>query len=120
MSRLPAEEQLVLELFVRDLAVSLAFYSGLGFEVERKEEDLAALRWEERALLLQHSTRLGERPPRPFGNLRIMVDDVDACWANALHLGAPVFNPIADRDYGLRDFIVLDPDGFGVRFASYV
>ena len=26
--------------------------------------------------------------------------------------------PPGDRDYGLRDFIVLDPDGFGVRFAA--
>jgi hypothetical protein len=25
---------------------------------------------------------------------------------------------VADRDYGLRDFTVLDPDGFGLRFAS--
>jgi len=26
--------------------------------------------------------------------------------------------PIADRYYGLRDFLIADPDGFGVRFAS--
>jgi hypothetical protein len=26
--------------------------------------------------------------------------------------------PIGDRYYGLRDFTIRDPDGFGVRFAS--
>jgi hypothetical protein len=25
---------------------------------------------------------------------------------------------IGDRYYGLRDFTIADPDGFGVRFAS--
>jgi hypothetical protein len=31
---------------------------------------------------------------------------------------ALVLAPIANRDYGLRDFTILDLDGFGVRFAS--
>lgn len=31
---------------------------------------------------------------------------------------APIIVPIADRYYGLRDFLIADPDGFGVRFAS--
>src|SRR5262245_65583591 len=26
--------------------------------------------------------------------------------------------PLADRYYGLRDFTIADPDGFGIRFAS--
>jgi hypothetical protein len=26
--------------------------------------------------------------------------------------------PLADRYYGLRDFAIADPDGFGVRFAT--
>ena len=33
-------------------------------------------------------------------------------------MGAPVLAPIADREYGLRDFTILDPDGFGVRFGA--
>ena len=114
------EDQLVLELFVRDFATSLEFYTALGFEVERSEEGFAVLRWEGCGFLLQMSKRLGERPLRPFANLRILVDDVDAKWNLANKLKAPVFVTIGDRDYGLRDFIVCDPDGFGVRFASPV
>ena len=118
MSRFRPEDQLVLELFVRDFAASRAFYTALGFDVEREEEDFAVLRWDGAGFLLQLNRRLGKVPERPFGNLRILVDDVDRRWELAHELGAPVFNPIASRDYGLRDFIVLDPDGFGVRFAS--
>jgi uncharacterized glyoxalase superfamily protein PhnB len=43
---------------------------------------------------------------------------VDAVWAVAQTLGLRVERSIADRFYGLRDFTVLDPDGFGLRFAS--
>ena len=78
------------------------------------------LRWEGCGLLLQVSDRLGERPARPAANLRILVPDVDERWRLVQQLGAPVFVPIADRDYGLRDFIVSDPDGFGIRFASQI
>jgi hypothetical protein len=34
--------------------------------------------------------------------------------------GLAVEQPIADRSYGLRDFRVRDPDGFGFRFASWL
>jgi hypothetical protein len=27
---------------------------------------------------------------------------------------------VADRDYGLRDFTIADPDGFGIRFATRI
>jgi hypothetical protein len=26
--------------------------------------------------------------------------------------------PVSDRYYGLRDFTIADPDGFGIRFAT--
>jgi catechol 2,3-dioxygenase-like lactoylglutathione lyase family enzyme len=112
------EDQLVLELFVRDFGSALAFYTALGFEVERSEPDFAVLRWEGCGLLLALAAHRGEPPSLPAGNLRVMVPDVDAVWRRVLDLGARVHVRIADRDYGLRDFIVLDPDGFGVRFAS--
>ena len=33
-------------------------------------------------------------------------------------MGASVMVPIGDRYYGLRDFTISNPDGFGIRFAS--
>ena len=49
-----------------------------------------------------------------------MVPDVDACWRRAIGMGARVLAPIADREYGLRDFTIADPDGFGVRFGTRI
>ncbi len=46
-----------------------------------------------------------------------MVPNVDDCWQLANDIAARVIIPIADRYYGLRDFTIADPDGFGVRFA---
>lgn len=120
MAVVPATEQLVLELFIRNLSVSVDFYTALGFEVERSEQDFAVLRWDGCALLLQVSRRLPDLPSRPLANIRIMVSDVDDRWLRAKAVHAPVFVEIGDRDYGLRDFIVVDPDGFGVRFATAI
>jgi catechol 2,3-dioxygenase-like lactoylglutathione lyase family enzyme len=114
---LPPTEQLVVEIFVRDLARSLAFYRGLGFSLLRAEPTFAELSWEGHRLFLDE--RRDHLPPAPpAANVRVMVPDVDARWAQVRELGAPVFQPIGDRYYGLRDFTILDPDGFGIRFAS--
>ena len=47
-----------------------------------------------------------------------MVPNVDDYWQLVNAMGARILVPIADRYYGLRDFIFADPDGYGLRFAS--
>ena len=47
-----------------------------------------------------------------------MVPNVDHYWTLANDIGARIVIAIGDRYYGLRDFTIADPDGFGVRFAS--
>lgn len=118
MRQFPPQDQLTIELFVRDFARSRDFYMALGFELEREEEGFAVVRFDGCGLMIQQLSRPGDPPGRPPGNVRILVDDVDERWDVALRMGARVFVPIGDREYGLRDFIVLDPDGFGVRYAT--
>jgi catechol 2,3-dioxygenase-like lactoylglutathione lyase family enzyme len=110
-------EQLVVEVFVRDLATSRDFYQALGFELLEDRRDFAILGWE------GHQLFLDERPdlpasPHPRANVRVMVKDVEAHWKRAKGIGATIAQELNDRDYGLRDFTITDPDGFGVRFAS--
>ena len=111
-------EQLVVEVFVSDIERSLEFYRALGFVQigDAAEGGFAILAWEASVLFLQEL----EVPPveRPQANVRVMVDDVDAYWQRAIELGATVYRPIDDREYGLRDFIIADPDGFALRFAT--
>jgi catechol 2,3-dioxygenase-like lactoylglutathione lyase family enzyme len=121
-----ATEQLVCEVVVRDINQSVAFYRSLGFEVLRDAGDFVELTWEHHRLFLaeisafqgvQNAVRV-RADEFPVANVRVMVRDVDHCWRAARDVGARVVVPIGDRYYGLRDFTIADPDGFGIRFAS--
>jgi catechol 2,3-dioxygenase-like lactoylglutathione lyase family enzyme len=122
----PPTEQLVTEIVVRDVRRSSEFYRRLGFRLHRDGGDFVELTWEGHLLFLAEPSAfhgIGEvqptaRPRLPVANVRVMVPNVDECWSLAIELGAPIILPIADRYYGLRDFTIADPDGFGIRFAS--
>ena len=47
-----------------------------------------------------------------------MVPDVDQIWQRLTELGPRIIVPIGDRRYGLRDFTIVDPDGYELRFAT--
>ncbi|HET9594394.1 MAG TPA: VOC family protein [Anaeromyxobacteraceae bacterium] len=119
-------EQLVTEIVVRDVRRSTEFYLGLGFSLHRDGGDFVELTWEDHLLFLAEVSafpKIAEvappaRPRLPIANVRVMVSNVDEVWTLANKLGAPIVLPIGDRYYGLRDFMLADPDGFGVRFAS--
>jgi catechol 2,3-dioxygenase-like lactoylglutathione lyase family enzyme len=118
MPYVPASEQLVVEIFVRDMVRATGFYRALGFELLRDAGTFVELTWEGHRLFLEERRDLPPIPDHPQANVRVMVADVDAWWKRARELGASVFQPIDDRDYGLRDFTILDLDGFGVRFGT--
>jgi catechol 2,3-dioxygenase-like lactoylglutathione lyase family enzyme len=119
-------EQLVTEILVRDIGRSVDFYRRLGFELLRDGGDFVELTWERHRLFLAEpsafhgvdAAALPVAPAFPLANVRVMVPDVDRHWTLARESGADVVVPIDDRYYGLRDFTIRDPDGFGVRFAS--
>jgi catechol 2,3-dioxygenase-like lactoylglutathione lyase family enzyme len=115
----PPTEQLVVEVFVSDLERSIRFYEYLGFKRNELHDRFASLTWEEHQIFLDERKDLPRLPSSaPRANVRVMVRDVNAAWERMSALGVQVSQPIGDRSYGLRDFTVVDPDGFGVRFAS--
>ncbi|MDQ3909704.1 MAG: VOC family protein [Thermoproteota archaeon] len=121
-------EQLVTEIIVRDIRRSTRFYRQLGFRVLHDAGDFVELTWEDHQLYItelsayreinREEIELLDPPKFPIANIRIMVPNVDHYWKQAEEIGAQVVIPIADRYYGLRDFIISDPDGFGIRFAT--
>jgi catechol 2,3-dioxygenase-like lactoylglutathione lyase family enzyme len=111
-------EQLVVELYVVELARSVAFYERLGFRVIRRETNFAELGWEDSRLFIEEVPDLPAPACPPVSNIRIMVPDVDHHWRIAGEMHLPVIRPLGDRYYGLRDFTVLTPDGVALRFAS--
>ena len=111
-------EQLMVEVYVRNLQASSAFYRHLGFDVVRQEEGFMELQWDSVLFALKELPDAPPPLPHPVGTLRIMVPDVDAYWRVAQQMGAPILWPIADRAYGLRDFTIVGPDGIGLCFAT--
>lgn len=114
----PANEQLAVEIYVRDLRSSLSFYQKLGFKLLRQEPAFAELAWEDSRLMLEEFKQMPSPPPFPVANIRVMVPNVDEYRALAEQLGARIFREIGDRYYGLRDFTLVGPDGIGIRFAT--
>ena len=111
-------EQLVTEIFVSDISRSKDFYSQLGFKLRNDKGSFVSLTWEGHELYLDERKDMPTHPDFPQANIRIMVPNVDDYWKLAKEMGARVLSPIEDRRYGLRDFTILDPDGFGVRIGT--
>jgi uncharacterized glyoxalase superfamily protein PhnB len=119
------------ELFVPDVDASVGFYTQtLGFDLVRIDppgddgRSAFAIVARSGAMIMLADERMlrgrGESVGAPRGRgieVRIMADDVDALYAALQQAGADIAVPLRDRDYGLRDFVVRDPDGFGLRFA---
>jgi len=118
MSELTA--QLVVEVMVKDITRSLGFYQALGFEIERSCETFAVLRWDNNYLFLAQMKAQSVSSNTLLANVRVIVPDVDLAWQRATSLGADVETPLTEQVYGLRDFTIRDPDGFGIRFAQLV
>jgi uncharacterized glyoxalase superfamily protein PhnB len=49
----------------------------------------------------------------------VVTDEPDALFARAVAAGAQVVRPLADTDYGSRDFSVRDPEGNVWSFGTY-
>ena len=102
-------EQLVIELYVRDFEASCAFYQAFGFQMIRDEDAL---------LFLEAIPNAPSSPSFPVGNIRILVPNVDDYWTLSQQMGVQVIRPIENRSYGLRDFTIVGPDSLGLRFAT--
>jgi len=113
-----APEQLIVEIYVRDVKRSTAFFEQLGFAVVRGEPTFVELGWDDSRLYLEQLPAQPNPPATMVANIRIMVSDVDRYWRLCQEMKLPVKRAIGDRYYGLRDFTVVAPDGIGLRFAS--
>lgn len=131
---------LIPELCCSNIKISLAFYTAvLGFEIEyqREEEGFAMLQRQTSHIMLDeiaHNLKdmkrvwLADLLEKPFGrgiNLQIRTSNIDALYTDVQQSGATIFLAIEEKWYrvndievGNRQFIVLDPDGYMLRFAE--
>ncbi|KDA02389.1 bleomycin resistance protein [Hyphomonas oceanitis] len=127
---------LVPELYVSELARSLAFYCDLaGFEIryERRDEAFAYIGLGTAELMLEEPvgrTWLTAALDHPYGrgiNLQISVPDAGRLYAVFCDAGATIVNALEEKSYTRRDdtvlvrqFVVADPDGYLLRFAQII
>ena len=95
-------------LLVRDVATSIEFYRDvIGFEVRNVTEDgafgLLGRGLAEVALIQTESP--------PAEQAYLYVRGVDALHERCQKADVDISRPLTDHPWGLRDFVVRDPDG---------
>jgi len=121
------------ELFVPDVGAAIDFYTGkLGFTLYRVDppgepgpaSEFAILTLGRAVVMFAKDdlyAAMGGSTESPRGvaiDVRIMVDDADAMYNRCRESGVEIVYDIADRYYGLRDFVITDLNGFRLRFAA--
>ena len=128
------------ELCCSNIKSSLSFYVELlGFKIQyqREEEGFAMLERQGSRIMLDEIRESSVKGKKrvwitaameiPFGrgiNLEIKTTQVEQLYKRCEDSGATIFLPIEDKWYradnieiGNRQFIVLDPDGYMLRFV---
>ena len=118
-----------LELFVADVAASVAFYRDvLGFVVERDEPGYVPMRLGDARIAI--GAQSGLPPGHHFGpealsrqkgvgvEIVIEVDDIQESHQRAVESGYPLSKSLTPQPWGLTDFRIVDPDGYYVRVTS--
>jgi len=108
--------QLVAEVVVSGLDQTVAFLVALGFRIERTTDVFAVLRWEDAYLFVAEDPNAVAEGR--WVNIRVIVPSADAMWEKVAQVGGRIVTTIADRPYGLRDFVVASPGGLEIRFAQ--
>jgi catechol 2,3-dioxygenase-like lactoylglutathione lyase family enzyme len=113
------------EIFPADLDATVDFYQRvLGFQLtddRRDQDDYVALRRGAvrvgAVLDPVPDARAARRPPAGL-ELVLEVDDVAAERDRVLAAGWPLDDDLHDQPWGLRDFRILDPDGYYLRITN--
>jgi uncharacterized glyoxalase superfamily protein PhnB len=101
---------------VANLEISLKYYKDiLGFAEEFRHEGYVGLTLGEAGLHLM-SPEVSKRPVGG-GTAYFICDEVDSYYAEINGKGALVQGEPQEYFYGMRDFIVLDPDGNHLSFG---
>jgi catechol 2,3-dioxygenase-like lactoylglutathione lyase family enzyme len=126
------------ELYCSNIKKSLVFYTELlGFEIQyqREEEGFAMLERQGSRIMLDEisetktsRTWLSAPLEKPFGrgiNFEVRTTEVTKLYDHLQQFEAHIFLPIEDKCYRTddieitnRQFIVLDPDGYLLRFTQ--
>jgi uncharacterized glyoxalase superfamily protein PhnB len=103
-----------------DFALSKRFYQDLGFTLAWSDDDLAYFRHGHSSFLLQNFSK--EQAPNNF-MMHMLVEDLDSWWRHIqeqelIEKYGVKAEPPADRPWGMRDFVIVDPTSVLWRIAQ--
>lgn len=96
-----------------DFDRTVSFYSALGFDPAGRHESYLLLHDGPVELQFNLVTQAA-----PSVQCFLHVPDALAIWKRLRELDTPGVGPVADQDYGLREFTLTDPDGNHLRIRS--
>ena len=106
---------------VEDVQSTLDYYRDiLGFEITFEWEEpvtYAVLKRGENVSIHVVQKRDDFKPSKEHTAVYIFCNDVDAVYEELKTKGANITCEIGDREYGMRDFDVTDPNGFQICFS---
>ena len=124
--------KLIPELSVTDINKSLEFYKNIGFRVvyKREEDKLFFLELEGSQIMIQQNNNnlnvaVLEYPYGRGINLSIEVKDIEKIYKKVKEHKYKLFLDIETHSYKVEEkiyndieFIILDPDGYMLRFTN--
>jgi lactoylglutathione lyase len=129
---MPHFKKLTPNLLVADVARSLAFYVDvLGFSrgmtvpdappfvFGSVTSDAVEIFFNETATAVKEYPALADRPIGASGTMFIEMDAVEA-YHTALQGKVTITMPLVTQWYGLKEFAIVDPDGYLITFAERV
>lgn len=106
----------------KDFTLSIDFYRDIGFDLVWSDNELAYFKADNSSFLLQ-DYYLKEHADSFM--MHLLVNNADDWWARIKQrnvvekYGVKVGEP-ADRDWGLRDFTIIDPTGVLWRIGNEI
>lgn len=112
---------LFLELTVSDFEGNIKFLEDVaGYHVVRKEKNFVILQTELGEILLNGTGAISDNLANRVPGLEVglVVADIKATHAAAEKTGWRITDRIQRQPWGVRDFRVLSPDGYYLRFTE--
>jgi len=129
---MPKFQKLTPNLLVADVEKSVAFYTDvLGFDRGMFVPDVAPyifasvtsgsveVFFNDAAVAVKEYTSLAGRPIGASGTMFIDVAGLDEYYAQVKDR-VTVIVPLVTQPYGLKEFAIVDPDGYIITFAERV
>lgn len=110
-------------LWTAELQATIEFYTSvLGFQLDELNQEWGWCSLSKDAASIMFATPNAHMPfdgAKLTGSLYINIEEVDTLWAK-LQDKATIFYPIENFEHGMREFAILDNNGYVLQFGKEI